>query len=102
MKDVYNGERREHAPKEVLVDFQNEEKDAMDADFSSSLSRSEDDGAVESDFAPGSKRHSRTQALKTATDTSSSKRYASPSVVSHLNKFLQRQRKMTGMRVITS
>ncbi|KAG2797294.1 hypothetical protein PC113_g25032 [Phytophthora cactorum] len=92
MEDVFDGGRREYAPKEVLVDLHDE--DATDEEVSSGSDRNEDEdedeAARDEDFEPGSKRHPRTQSLEEAVEVPSAKRQSRHQTLDEMSAVLAR------------
>ncbi|KAG2758351.1 hypothetical protein Pcac1_g29504 [Phytophthora cactorum] len=68
MEDVFDGGRREYAPKEVLVDFMMKmpRMKRFRLDRIGTRRRRRNEAARDEDFEPGSKRHPRTQSLEEA------------------------------------
>ncbi|KAE9565727.1 hypothetical protein PC116_g28540 [Phytophthora cactorum] len=104
MEDVFDGGRREYAPKEVLVDLHDE--DATDEEVSSGSDRNEDEdedeAARDEDFEPGSKRHPRTQSLEEAVEVPSAKRQSRHQTLDEMSAAAQESQDFEAAYVVDS
>ncbi|KAG2758561.1 hypothetical protein Pcac1_g29317 [Phytophthora cactorum] len=104
MEDVFDGGRREYAPKEVLVDLHDE--DATDEEVSSGSDRNEDEdedeAARDENFEPGSKRHPRTQSLEEAVEVPSAKRQSRHQTLDEMSAAAQESQDFEAAYVVDS
>ncbi|KAG2758742.1 hypothetical protein Pcac1_g29156 [Phytophthora cactorum] len=104
MEDVFDGGRREYAPKEVLVDLHDE--DATDEEVSSGSDRNEDEdedeAARDEDFEPGSKATPRTQSLEEAVEVPSAKRQSRHQTLDEMSAAAQESQDFEAAYVVDS
>ena len=86
----------------MFVDLQNEEEDATNAYFSSSLGENKDEAALEKYFVPAASDTRERSRWKTLPKLRAASDMRCKLVVRNLKKCMQRQRKVTGIRVPTS